>query len=433
MCQPLLWAAAFVCCCAAIAQADLSVYPWITVGTFYTDNVFLSPTDQDHDWGTFVRPALTLDWISRTAGLGVTYEPTYIVFTRNPEKTYWRQNVVLDGWAEIARNSRIELTNRFLYTQDPVTDTDATGSQGGEAYPDADADTTVRQGREPYARNTTTIGIVNQFGVEDTIELMYRHHILENEDPAFEDSSFRQPNLLWSHWFVPNRYSANVVVKYTLGDFEESEDFEDFDASLRLTKRFNRRFDGYFEYGYIRFDYLEDGEDYQVHGPLVGIVMSEQSNASFEASIGYYIRDNEISDDDMGPRGSFDVTYAYAKGGLASLYGFVGFDRAFFGAENLGFRPFFDVGGALTHQFTPRIGGELRANYRRNIYNDEIPTREDALWRGGAGLSYRALSWLRFNLDYLYRQVNSTIDTNDYTENRATLSVTLSPGTPIRF
>jgi hypothetical protein len=417
---PLSGALLIVLLLAAAARADISFVPRISVGTAFTDNVFLTPSDEKSDFVTFVSPGFDLDLTGRNSGLGITYDPAYINYTRFPERTYWRHNAFLDGWAEVARGTRVELTNAFLYTQDPFQESDF-----------QEADTTVRQGREPYTRNTTRLGVVNRFGPEDVVDLSYKHHFLENEDPTIEDSSYRQPNLLLTYWFSPNRYAAEMEMAYTVSDFEVSEDFEDLDSRFRLTKRFGRRLDAYFEYGYVRFEYLEEGEDYQVHSPVLGFILGEGPETQFEGSIGYFVRDNDLSDDDDGIVGSFDMTYGFATASAVNLNGRVGYDRAFFGAENLGFRPFYEVGGSLTHLLTRRFYASLSAGYRRNLYIDETPDREDAIWRGGAGLGYRALPWLTFNLDYLYRQLNSNIDANDYVENRATLSVTLSPGVPV--
>ena len=80
-----------------------------------------------------------------------------------------------------------------------------------------------------------------------------------------------------------------------------------------------------------------------------------------------------------------------------------------------------------------QLAGTLRVGHRRVTYIDEDPDREDTIWDAGAGLAYQALPWMTVSLDYLYRQLRSNIDINDYTENRGTISVTLTPRQAIRF
>jgi len=406
----------FLICFSNVAVADVSFVPRIATGVSYTDNVFLEPVDEEYDYITYVTPGFDLSLTGRHSGLGLTYDPTYVNHTRFPERTYWRQSASLDGWAEIARDTRLELTNTALYTEES-----------------SETDTTARQGGEPYFTNTATVGVVNRFGAEDLFDLRYVYYILENEDASIEDSAYHQPTLLMTYWFSPNRYAIEMEGRYTISDFEVSEDFEDVDARFRLTKRFGRHLDGYIEYGHVYFDYLDDGEDYRVYSPLVGFTWEERADTRFAASFGYFYRDNAISEDDDGIVGSVETAYDYATDGSISVNGSVGYDRAFFGAENLGFNPYYEVAGNITHLLSRRLTGSLVAGYRRNVYIDETPDREDALWRAGVGLAYQALSWLTFNLDYDYRQLNSNVDTNDYTENRGTISVTLTPRQPIRF
>ncbi|MCP3868990.1 MAG: outer membrane beta-barrel protein, partial [Gammaproteobacteria bacterium] len=128
-----------------------------------------------------------------------------------------------------------------------------------------------------------------------------------------------------------------------------------------------------------------------------------------------------------------DMAYDWTTSSSISFNGSVGYDRSYFGAENLGFNPYYEVEGSITHLLGRRLSGSLVAGYRRNLYIDEDPDREDATWRAGVGLAYQAQPWLRFNLDYLYNEVDSNINTNDYTENRGMITVTLTPRQPVRF
>lgn len=415
----LLWCLSllFLFCASNIANADFSFNPHITTGVSYTDNVFLDPSDEEYDFITFVNPGVDLSLSGRNGALSISYNPTYSAYTRLQENNFWRHDALVDGWVEIARGTRLEVSNAFLRTEDPLSDTD----------------TTVRRGREPYFTNTATIGMVNRFGAEDVVDLRYVYYILENKDVTVEDSSYQQPSMLMTYWFSPNRYAIEMEGRYTISDFDVSEDFEDLDARFRFTKRFGRRFDGYIEYSHVYTDFLNDGEDYHVYSPLVGFTWAERVDTRFSASFGYFYRDNEVSEDDDGIVGSVEMVYDWAAVSSISVNGNVGYDRAYFGAENLGFNPYYEVAGTITHQLSRRVAGNLLAGYRRNLYIDEDPDREDAIWRAGAGLAFQALPWMTFNLDYLYRQLNSNVNVNDYTENRGTISVTLTPRQPVRF
>ncbi len=412
-----LWCLFFFFCFSNFANAEFSFSPHLTTGVGYTDNVYLDSSDEEYDFITFVKPGVDLNLSGRNGALGISYNPIYIAYTRQPENNFWSHSAILDGWAEIARGTRLVVNSSFLRTEDPISDTD----------------TTVRQGRESYYTNTATIGMVNSFGAEDLVELEYVYYILKNEDETVEDSSYHEPSAMMTYWFSPNRYAVEMEGHYTLSDFDVAEDFEELETRFRFTKRFGRHFDGYVEYGHEYTDFHNEDEDYRVYSPIVGFTWSEQADTRFEASFGYFYRDNEVSEDDDGIVGSVDMAYDWVTGSSISFNGSVGYDRSYFGAENLGFNPYYEVGGSITHLLGRRFTGSLVAEYRRNLYIDEDPDREDAIWRAEVGLAYQALPWLSFNLDYLYRQLDSNINTNDYTENRGMISVTLTPRQPVRF
>lgn len=402
-------------CNPTVTNAEIRITPRISTGVEYTDNVFLTPVDEEYDVITFVSPAFDLSLTGRNSALEITYEPAYTSYQRFQERTYWRQFLTMDAFAEVSRGTRLELANFARYTEE----LDAT-------------DYTVRQGRAPYFTNETTLGMVNSFGAGNVLDLRYVYFLLDNEDPLIQDSAYQQPNLLFTYWLSPNRYAFEMEGRYTVSHFDVTEDFDDLSSRFRFIKRFDRRLEGYIEYEHIYFDFVNDGEDYRVYSPQVGFTWSERSNTSFAASFGYFYRDNEFSEDDDGIVGSFDMTHAWATGSSFGVNGRVGYDRAYFGAQDLGFNPFFEVGGRITYLLSRRITGSLEAAYRRSLFIDLTPDREDGIWRAVAGLEYQALPWLRFNLDYRYRQVNSNFDLNDYVENLGVLSVTLSPRQPER-
>lgn len=400
-----------------IAYAQFSFNPQIVCDVSYSDNVFLDSVDEEYDLLTSLAFGIDLDLTGRKGGIRIAYRPTYATYTRFPEGTNFRHSADVSGWADIARNTRLELTDTYTRTEDPVSD----------------MDTTVRRGREAYFTNTATISMVNRFGAEDVVDLRYVYYILENSDEAIEDSAYQQPSLLITYWFFPNRYGIELRGSYTTSEFEVSEDFEALDTGLRFTRRFGRHFDGYIEYGHVHTDFLDDGGDYHVYSPQVGFTWSERADTRLAAMLGYYYRDNAVGEDSDGISGSVDMAYQWTSGSSISVNGSVGYDQTYFGAENLGFNSYYDVSGNITHPLGRRLAGSLAAGYRRNYYTDVASNREDNLWRAEVRLAYQALPWLTFNLNYLHTRLHSNINENNYSENRGTVQVTLTPRQPVRF
>ncbi len=400
-----------ICFLADDALSAVNVLPQISVGSMYTDNVYLSPTDEKYDFITLTNPGINFLLTGRNSTLTLSYNPTYAAYIHFPENNNFRHNALLNARSEIAEKTTVELSNAYLYTEDPVSDTDAT----------------ARRGRTPYFTNTTGLGVVNRFGQEDSVTLRYEYAILDNRDPAIEDRKFQRPSLLLTYWLFPNEYAAEIELKYSHSDFEITKNVNDASGRLRAIKRFTRHLDGYLEYLYGNTDYIEESEDYRIHSPRIGFRWDEMIISSFSSSFGYFYRDNMSTEDDSGFVGSVESIYRWDIGNSFSLSGNAGQERTSFDAENLGFRSFYNVACSLNYQFSRLLAGGLSGRYRRDIYYELEPVRENTNWQAGSGLAFQAAPWMVFRLDYLFRKLDSGIEENSYVENRGMISVILRP------
>jgi hypothetical protein len=129
--------------------------------------------------------------------------------------------------------------------------------------------------------------------------------------------------------------------------------------------------------------------------------------------------------------GTVESRYTWEQGTSVSISGSAGYDRASGGAEDLGFNPYYEVEGFVDYPLNRRLSSNLFVGYRWNIYADETPDRDDTLWRTGAGLVYQVLPWMIVEMNYMFRKLNSNVDTEEYVENRAEITVTLTPRQPV--
>jgi len=404
------------------AAAVVTSQSRISVGSMYTDNVDLTPDNEEYDFVTTVSPAIDLNMTEPFSSFSVFYSPTYASYLRFPEYNTLRHNASIDASRQITRMTRLEFSNSYLYTEDPLARED-----------EPDADTTVRQGREPYTMNTTALGIINQFGPEDSVTLEYEYYFLHNSDSTIEDNDHHHPSITMNYWPIPNQFGSETELSYTKRNYDESENYNDIRGRLRLIRRIGPHFEVYAEYSQEQTDYESDGEDYKVFSPLVGFVWDEYVNYSLSASFGYFFRKNDYSGTDSGPLGTINGHYAWEHGTALSITGSVGYDRASGGAENLGFNPYYDVEGTAEYPVTQRLNSNLFVGYRWNIYIDEDPDRDDTIWRAGAGLTYQVSPWMIVDMNYFFRKLNSNINTEEYVENRAEIVVTLTPRQPLRL
>jgi hypothetical protein len=420
----ILWAAAALIAAgffAAGANARVTMYPYISAGATYTDNRDVDAEEEEEDYITTISPGVDVTVTGRSGDLTLSYAPTYAAYLRFPEDNTLRHAATVAATRQMTGTTRLEFANDYLYTEDPLEDT---------AEPISEVDTTVRRGRETYSANTTELGVVSQFGPEDSLALRYAYYFLENSDPFVEDRDHHRPSITLTYWPKPNQYGTETEVSYTRRYFDETEDYNDVMGRFRLIRRLGPHFDVYAEYTHELTEYMEGGTDYQVYSPVVGFTWSEYANTTFSASFGYFFQDNDDADSESAPVGTIETIYAWDERHSVSLSGAAGYEQADAGAEVLGFSQFYSVTGVLDYQLARRLVSSFSAGYERNVYTDEDPDREDSLWRISGGLTWQPLSWMAVDAGYAYRTLESNIDVNDYTENRVFFNVTLTPRQP---
>ena len=396
----------------------VNLTPRISVGEEYTDNINLTNTAEEHDYITTVTPGFTAELPGKTSGASLSYDVTYVHYDRFDENDTFRHNASVSGWTNLWKKARLQVSDTFLRTEQPVSETDPT----------------LRRNREPYYTNTAGIGLTQEFGASNSIGFQYAHSMLENEDPAVEDNQRNNLSASLTYWFTKH-LSTDLSLSYNPGEFETSESFDDWSGSVRLTRKFTRQLDGFVQYVHTVRDYDGVTENYQDYDPSIGITYQLSEDTGITLSAGYFIQDNENSDDQTGFSGGVDLTGEWIKfkrGGI-TFSAASGFEASNFGAENLGSSRFYQAGARLRYDLARRLSSNLNGTFRRTDYLDQAQNREDNIIRAGAGLSYQILKWLFLNLNYAYNTLDSTGEDNDYTENSVTLQLTASPSTPFRW
>ena len=420
---------------------QLNFTPRITATEEYTDNLFLDPVDEKDDFITTLSPGFTAEMLGRSEGVSLSYDPGYVFYNRFNEFDGWRHNASLTGWKQIARNTRLELEDAFLYTDDPSPDGEVISEFTEE--PIIASDTTIRQNRETYYTNTAGIRLNHQFGASDALDLGYAYSILRNDDPSYVDNDTHTPSIGLTYWFLPE-WRIEADAHYTTAQFssaadvptaDDSDDLSEWYGSARMVKRFTRHFEGFVQYAHTSIDYKGDTEDYQVYDSSIGMNYTMAEELALSLRAGYFIQDLEESEDEDGIviDGLLDKTWTFRRGSIY-LAGSSGYDANYGGAENLGFSLYYQAESRVEYGFTRQFTGDIYASYRRNKYTDPVEEdRIDKITVAGAGLEYQARRWASLRLDYSYRTVDSTDITNEYDENRVLFTVTLSPSQPIRL
>jgi len=402
--------------------------PRISVNEEYTDNVFLTERNKEHDYITTISPGFTAQILGKNSGAEISYDAGYSMYDEYDEYDSWRHDARFSGWVQMAKNTRLEVNDSFLYTEDPLRDPDIARLRAEE--PEALIDSTIRRSRQTYYTNTAGINLIHQFGRADSFNIGFIHSFLKNDDPDYEDNERYNPYAGLTFWFAPE-WGLTMNGAYTKGDFDESDDVDMWYGSTRLIKRFSRQLDGFVQYAHTLVEYDGNSEDFQIYNPSAGFIYTLSSDTSFSFEMGYAVLDGEDSDSEsaMSAIGTLSKTF---KRGSINLFGSSGYEGSYFGAEELGITKFYAFGGSATYQLTRHLSGNIFGSYRNSEYVETTDDREDEITTAGLGLTLQALEWMSLGLDYEYRSVDSDRDTEEYDENRIIFRITLSPPHPFR-
>ena len=210
-----------------------------------------------------------------------------------------------------------------------------------------------------------------------------------------------------------------------------SDDFEQINTRVRVLRKISRVLDGFIQFGYGTLDYDGNREDAEGYSVSAGFDYAIAADISLSIDAGYSWLDRDISDDESGVSGEVKLTKTLSRG-VIYFTGSGGFADPNFGAETLGISEFYEVGGSVKHQLTKHLTGNAFASYRYDKFLEQTPEREDKTTKAGVGLTMQALQWMSIGLNYDFRRFDSTLDVDDYDENRVFFMITLSPSVPFR-
>jgi len=435
--------------------ANYTFIPRLDVDSYYTDNVFLEPTDTESAIITTVVPGFTAGVSGRTAGIDLRFNPGYTFYSNNSDQNYWRINAGLNSFVDITQHLKLIVTDSYFLTKDPNPEFLITDVRADE--PGVSVDPTVRQGREKYWRNTFGARGEYQFGRDDSIFAEYRNQILRNDNTEqYEDSNVNTGTAGLTYFFGP-KWGTQLEGTYSLRTYDQTNDFVGVPSSdvdtwggrVRLIRRFSRATDGFLEYTYGNVKYTSGrifsvvpgfgqptvvvNEDYQIHDVKIGADYSIAEDITFTADVGWAIKVNDVTDNQDGGLFNLELRKEFQRGGFRVEAG-AGYDVGSFNAtaQNFGIIRYYSAGATGDYQLFRRIYGDIYGAYRHNKYIDTVPERDLDLYTAGAGITWQPFRWGSIRLGYSYRQSVSDINADEYTENRILLNLSLSPELPYR-
>lgn len=411
------------------AGIQVTLTPGISVSVEYSDNLEQTETDKIQDYILLVSPNLALSLSGESRAMEIYYSPSYSMYRDYSEYNTFRHLGTVAAWSDISRQIRFNFDNSYIRTEEP----DAIELET-EGQPE-----TTSSGREIYFTNNAHVDMSYQFNSYLGIVIGYDNWIYRNEDPEMQNIESHQPSVELNFWIVPNRTNGQLAASFTRADYtgsiedtEFDDDYDNLQMSAALNHHFSRRLNTLIQYACSDMHFLRPNDDYRIHDFTVDTNYSHNRSTSFTFGIGYFIRDNELSDSESGLSLNMNINKSI-RNGLIGLDSSVGYEESYLGDEILGFSNYYEIGFTLQYEFLRYLSGELFGSYRNEEWKDTEPERMDDTFIVGCGISRRLLRWLSLNGSYMYQKVDSNITGNSFEENRFIITVGAAMASPIRL
>jgi hypothetical protein len=406
---------------------NVTFLPRLSVQGEYSDNIFLEPNNnlKEDDYITTVTPGFTAKLVGKKGKATASYDPSYAFYNRFDDLNRWRHDARLSGEYSATKFTGFKVLEHFTYTEDPIRQNNIAEIRTEE--PTVPVDTTERKTRRVYTRNFASINLNHQFGKYHSFGLGYSNYLLNNDDPAYEDKQEHKASAQLTYWFGP-KWGFDVGGQYTRGIFEVSDNVNQYQGNVSLLKRFGKQFIGFIRYTHLVVNYDDRSGSDTTYIPSVGFKYDIEKDISLIADAGFFYTESDFRGNQSSPNGDLRLIKEFEHGRLnLALLG--GYDYSFYSTETLGYGVYYEASASLSRQLGKHVYGNIFGSYRDTKYKD-LNDREDKRPIVGVGVSWQALQWMNLGLNYRYRSVDSTIDTEDYTENRVSVRVTLTPKVP---
>ena len=458
-----------VLCSAQAVQAEtrLEIAPNLTLSEEYSTNVNLDEEDEQEAWISVISPGLTFSWLGKTFSSSMTYAPSFVYYDHDESNSTIRHRGVFETEVRPSKYVQVSVSDTFEWTDQALTDQNATGEEGGLGLIDQETDfgdtyytntasaqidvsplyTTdfgiqyrhfLREEREPYVSHTASGYQEYRFGPKDRVRASYRYREIDSRYEETDDSLRHSPSLNLDYWFRDHLGLENTGsytrTTYSGTNGTESDDYQELYGRSRLIRQFSSHFSGSLVYSHTyHYSDEEDDEDYHIYNPAVGIDWDIAQNSYVRTDVGYFYRDvvdeEESSRDDaqgLTADGEIGTAWRVERGAL-SLTGSTGYDEDYQEAENLGFSVYYQAEATADYQLTEHWGLFAGAEVRQDEYLDQDPARTDREQRYNAGMRYSLTRWLALTLRNSYRRLNSDREDREYKEYRSTLSLSFAP------
>jgi len=405
----------FLFCCLGVlwglptaASAKIKLTPKMTVEEKYTDNLFLDDQNEQDEWITTLSPGIDIMIDSRWIDLSLDYSFRYDYYKNNDDLTNF----------DFSGGQRANLGTTFFEGRPFTLLVDATISR--ETLDERKASSAANELINKSTVYDLTVNPQYRFrlGRQSSLVFGYIYDRTYHDDSRGDDSQGHSARVsLLKELSINTQISANYTYKINLSDDEE--DYNEQSYTLGLSQQLGPRTKISLEGGFSTVEYVDINDDqesftwsadvnYRLSAPITLSLMFSQDF------------DNSATDGLTKSRdASFLISYkkdSFAAG-LEAFWEQTDYIRTVREDESYGGR--FDLSISLNSN----LSSGLDAEYKVSDFAGQIDNSVDQ-YSAGASLHYNIRRFLT-SIHYEYRVYDADINTQDYTENTVTLSVSV--------
>lgn len=401
---------------SALQAIPFRFQPYITVQEVYDSNLFLSSNNRTHDWITTVTPGLRVSQQDAFTGILLDVNGGYNWYANNSDLDFWSLLGNLEARYSPNRYWNLRVREYAIRSEDPRER--QFGGQYDQYY------STQNQNRSIYFRNIVEPSIEYLFARDSSLRVAYVNNYYDNRDPLTEDSTSNAGNATLTYWFNV-RNGVTLDYRYEQINYDISPDQKNNDIRGRYTHRFSPATSVFAEYLYQIRDYDDPGTDYVVHSPSAGIQHAFSRTLSGLLQVGYYYADPDVGDSRDGLTVNTNLSLR-SELTTYTLFAIGGYREEFQTADNSGFMEYYRGGLTVSHRLLQRLTLNLGADAERDKYaaDDE----KAWLYTARAGMTYQILRWMNIEAGVACTESDSNIESNDYTDWRGFINLTLTYG-----
>jgi hypothetical protein len=394
------------------ASYQVEVTPSLSLGALYDDNIDLDNADEESDWIFVLTPGVALNITSQKNNLSLNYSPSIVRYKERDENDTVRHSASMIFSQALTQNLEFRISDTYLKSEEPLEETENIIG--------------VRRTRESYQRNTGDAGMRYSFGPSNLFEVGYRHSWLENDDPTIDDGTIENPYASYIYWFNV-RHGLELNAEYTRAEFtredisftEPEDDYSGFTQGIGYRYRYNPQSTFFMHYDFTNRDFKGDTIDYDVYEGTVGLEKNISQDMSYSISAGYFLRKNDLDEEDDGLNADISFTKTFNRGTL-NISGSSGWSEAYLEAESRGFTKYQSVTSIFNYQATTNLMNNISLSYRQD--KDEA-SRKSKTVSAGYGWSWAFLRYYSMSIDYTCSVRDDDLDTDDYLVNRVMFSL----------